>query len=60
MPIWPTMHSNFFLLMVEAVLVLTLAGTIGSLLKKMNDLFLQRTKTDSGRSGVSNLARQQA
>jgi hypothetical protein len=48
MPIWPTMHINSLLAMVETVLMLTLMGTINLLLKTMNDLFLFREKTASG------------
>lgn len=48
MPIWPTMHINSPLVMVETVLMLTLVGTIDLLLKTMNDLCLHGEKTDSG------------
>jgi len=42
------MHINSRLLMVETALMSTLVGTIAFLLKKMNEPFLHRTKTDSG------------
>lgn len=48
MPIWPTMHTNSLLVMVEAALVLTLVGRSDSLSKKMKAPSLHRTKTDSG------------
>lgn len=40
--VWPTMHTNSLLAIVEAVLVLTVVETIAPLLKERKALFLHR------------------
>jgi len=58
-PIWPTMHTNALLLMVESALVLALLGTIDSLLTSLVCDNMTRTQHDSNREligqGIGNM-----
>ena len=58
-PIWPTMHTNTLLLMVESALVLALLGTIDSLLTSLVCDNMTRTQHDSNRElmgqGIGNI-----
>ncbi|WP_342347033.1 SulP family inorganic anion transporter, partial [uncultured Nitrospira sp.] len=58
--IWPTMHTNALLIMVEEALVLALLGTIDSLLTSLVCDNMTRTQHDSNREligqGIGNMA----
>ena len=58
-PIWPAMHTNALLLMVESALVLALLGTIDSLLTSLVCDNMTRTQHDSNREligqGIGNM-----
>ncbi|MFZ1744514.1 MAG: SulP family inorganic anion transporter [Nitrospirales bacterium] len=59
-PIWPTMHTNTLVMMVEEALVLALLGTIDSLLTSLVCDNMTRTQHDSNREligqGIGNMA----
>jgi len=58
-PIWPIMHTNALLVMVESALVLALLGTIDSLLTSLVCDNMTRTQHDSNRElvgqGIGNM-----